>query len=78
MKSRNRKNLKKVNLLDLSDAEKIKFIRTIKESLRQKAIEAKLWQFFSDVDNLTVNGEKICCNQISLKGISIGDLSRNI
>lgn len=77
MKSRNRKNLK-VNLLDLSDAEKIKFIKAIKESLRQKAIEAKLWQSFSDVDNLTINGEKIRCSQISLKGISIGDLSRNI
>jgi hypothetical protein len=73
MRIKNKKNLKKVNLLELSDAEKIKIIRAVKENLRQKAVEAKLWQSFVETDNITINGEKIHCNQMSLKGIYLGE-----
>jgi hypothetical protein len=75
---KNRRKSKKVNLLELSDVEKIKIIRAIKESLRQKAVEAKLWQSFVEADDLTINGRKIHCSQISLKGISMGDLAKNM
>jgi hypothetical protein len=75
---KNRRKSKKVNLLELSDVEKIKIIRAIKENLRQKAVEAKLWQSFVEADDLTINGRKIQCSQISLKGISIGDLTKNM
>jgi hypothetical protein len=77
MQKRN-KNLKKVNLLELSDIEKVKFIRAVKENLRQKAIEAKLWQSFVETDDLTINGKKIQCSQMILKGISLGKQLNNL
>lgn len=77
MQKRN-KNLKKVNLLELSDIEKVKFIRAVKENLRQKAIEAKLWQSFVETDDLTINGKKIQCSQMILKGISLGNQLNNL
>jgi hypothetical protein len=73
---RNKKTPKKVDLLEMSDSEKIKLIKAVKESLRQKVVEAKLWQSFVETEKLTVNGQTINCEGVDLKGFSINELMK--
>jgi hypothetical protein len=75
---RSKKKPKKINLLEMPDSEKIKIIREVKENLRQKAAEAKLWKSFMESENLTINGETINCEGIELKGLSLNELMKNI
>ena len=78
MTTRNKNRPRKIDLLQMSDAEKYKLIRKLGENLRQKATEAKLWQSFIEVDDLTINGKRIQNNGMMLEGISIGELSKNV
>jgi hypothetical protein len=73
-----KKKLKKVNLLEMTDVEKIKFVRRIRESLQQKALEAKIWQSFAEVDSLSINGKTVHCQNTSPKGFSLPDVLRNV
>jgi len=75
---RSKKKPKKINLLEMPDSEKIKIIREVKENLRQKAAEAKLWKSFVETEKLTINGETINCEGIELKGLSLNELMKNI
>jgi hypothetical protein len=75
---RSKKKSKKINLLKMPDCEKIKVIREVKENLRQKIVEAKLWQSFVETEKLTINGETIDCEGIELKGLSLNELMKNI
>ncbi len=60
----NKKNKQqKFNLMELSDVEKYRLISRVKENLRQKAVEAKLWHLFLETDNLTLNGKQVCCEE---------------
>jgi hypothetical protein len=74
MRLRSEKKSKKLDLLELSDMERIKLIKTIRESLQQKVVEAKLWQSFTDANNLTINGKMVHCETLPMKGMSITDL----
>ena len=56
-------NQPKFNLMELSDVEKHRLIKRVKEDLRKKAVEAKLWNLFLETENLTLNGEQICCEE---------------
>jgi hypothetical protein len=53
----------KLNLMALSDIEKYCLIKRVKDDLRQKAMEAKLWNSFLETENLTLNGKQICCEE---------------
>ena len=55
MQLRSEKKSKKLDLLELSDVERIELIRAIRESLQQKAVEAKLWQSFVEAVGLRIN-----------------------
>lgn len=69
-----KKKSKKIDLLEMSESERIKLILEVKESLKQKAVEAKLWQSFVQADDLTINGRPVQCEDLQLKGLSIEDL----
>jgi len=73
MVTKNKKSHKKINLLDMPDTEKIKTIRELKQDLRQKIIEAKLWQSFVNAENITINGETIQWKNIDLKGLTLNE-----
>jgi len=73
MVTKNKKSHKKINLLDMPDTEKIKKIRELKQDLRQKIIEAKLWQSFVNAENITINGETIQWKNIDLKGLTLNE-----
>jgi hypothetical protein len=71
-----KKKSRRIDLLERSESERIKLILEVKESLKQKAVEAKLWQSFMQADDLTINGEQVQREDVQLKGLSIEDLLR--
>ena len=73
MVTKNKKSQKKINLLNMSDIEKSKVLRELRQNLRQKIIEAKLWQSFINAENITINGETIQWKNIDLKGLTINE-----
>ncbi len=66
-----KKNKPKMDLLEMSDPEKYKVIKAVKESLQLKVAEAKLWQSFLDAENLTINGKTVQSADIELTGLSL-------
>jgi len=57
---KNKKKLKKLDLLEMPNPERIKLIAEVREKLRQKMAEAKLWQSLLEAENLTINGNIVC------------------
>ena len=68
MGARNKKKLKKLNLLEMSNHERIQLIKEIREKLRQKIIEAKLWQSLLETEDLTINGNVVYRENQQLTG----------
>jgi len=68
MGARNKKKLKKLNLLEMPNHERIKLTKEIREKLRQKVTEAKLWQSLLETENLTVNGNIVYKENQQLSG----------
>lgn len=59
MAARNKKNAKKIDLSEMRASERNQLLREVKEGLRQKILEAKLWQKLLEVENITVNGNSV-------------------
>jgi hypothetical protein len=47
----------------MSNSERIQLIEGIKEQLKHKAIEARLWQSLLEAENVTINGKAIVQDQ---------------
>lgn len=69
MVSRSKKS-KNQNLLEISDVERVKILKEVKDSLRQKIVEAKLWKSLLELENLVINGETVYCEKDRLTGFS--------
>jgi len=69
MVSRSKKS-KNQNLLEISDVERIKILKEVKDDLRQKVVEAKMWKSLLELENLVINGETIYCEKDRLTGFS--------
>lgn len=65
------KNKPKMDLLEMSDPEKYRVIKAVKENLQLKVAEAKRWQSLLDAENLTVNGKTVQSADIKLTGLSL-------
>jgi len=68
---KNKKKLKKLDLLEMPNPERIELIKEVREKLRQKMAEAKLWKSFIEAENLTINGKAIIQEQDSLTGFCL-------
>jgi hypothetical protein len=68
---RNKKKLKKPNLLDMSNHERNELIKGVREKLRQKVTEAKLWQSLLEAENLTINGNVVYKSNQPLHGFTL-------
>jgi len=68
---RNKKKLKRLNLLEMSNRERIKLTKEVGEKLRQKVTEAKLWQSLLEAENLTINGNVVCKSNQPLHGFKL-------
>jgi hypothetical protein len=62
---------KKINLLELQSSERNQLIKEIKEKLRIKITEAKLWHSLLEVENIIVNGNLVYTGSEQLSGFSI-------
>jgi len=76
MGTKNKKKLKKLDLLEMSNPQRIQLIKEVREKLRQKTVEAKLWQSLIDAEIVTINGNTVFSEQDSLKGLCFGDEAR--
>jgi|GEM_PF-3724494 hypothetical protein len=74
MRARKKEKTIRINLLEISDVERSQTLEKAKESLRQKIAEAKLFNSFLELENITVNGEKINCGDCKLTGLSPTDI----
>jgi hypothetical protein len=68
MGAKNKKKLKKLDLLEMSNPERAKLIKEVREKLRQTVMEAKLWQSLLEVENLAVNGKIVYDDKQQLSG----------
>jgi SET domain-containing protein len=68
MNLRSRKNPKKIDLLEVPEAKRVQLIKEVKETLKEKIIEAKLWKSLVEIEDLNVNGDLICMPNGSLSG----------
>ena len=70
MGARNKK-LKRLNLLEMSNHQRIKLIKEVREKLRQKTVEAKLWQSLLEAESLTINGNVVYKSNQPLHGFKL-------
>jgi len=74
MHFRKNKKPKPIDLLALPEVERIKLIREVRQQLKEKAVEAKLWRTFMEADNITIDGDTVQSDQMPLKGMSLSDV----
>ena len=60
---------KKLNLLEFSDAERVKLLKKIKRNLQEKIVEAKLWKSLLEAENVVINGKVIFTEEDPLTGL---------
>jgi len=71
MATKNKKTPKKINILGLSDAEKMRVIEQIKQKLQKSVNEAKLWRTLLQYEELKINGQVVFSSNNPLEGLSI-------
>jgi len=66
---KNKEKLKKLDLLEIPNPERIKLINEVREKLRRKITEAKLWQSLLEVESLIINGNMVYGRDEQLNGL---------
>jgi uncharacterized protein YeaC (DUF1315 family) len=74
MGAKNKKKLKKLDLLEMPDPDRIKLIKEVREKLRQTVMEAKLRQSLFEVENLAVNGKIVYNEKQQLSGFCMENI----
>jgi ABC-type Fe3+-citrate transport system substrate-binding protein len=74
---KNKKKLKKLDLLEMSNPDRMRLMKEIGETLRQKIMEAKLWQSLTAADDLTINGDVVCKSSQQLNGLKFEGTTGN-
>jgi|YelNatPaOPRAMG01_1025707.scaffolds.fasta_scaffold80672_2 tRNA A37 threonylcarbamoyladenosine dehydratase len=69
MNTKNRKNKKKINLLEVSDSERNNVIEKLRQTLRQSVAETRLWNALLQCETLTINGQVVFSEESSLDGL---------
>lgn len=69
MVTRHKKKSKQLDLLKMPNPERIQLIKKIKENLRRKITETKLWQSLLEVESLTINGNIVYRGDQPLSGL---------
>lgn len=63
-KNRKAKNKRKINLMEMSEAEKANLIQTLRQNLRHSISEAKLWKTLLRYEKIMVNGQVVFSENI--------------
>ncbi|MGB9959218.1 MAG: hypothetical protein ACPLKQ_01690 [Candidatus Bathyarchaeales archaeon] len=70
---KNKTRVKSTNLLEISEIERMKILKDLRESFKQKIVEAKMWKSLLELENLVINGQIVYCGPDSLKGFYLED-----
>lgn len=68
MSTKNKKNKRKIDLLEIPERERINVIERLKQTLRQNAAEMKLWNYLLQCETLTINGKIVLSSEESFNG----------
>jgi len=69
MTAQNKKNnIKKLNLLEMPNQERVKLMENVKKRLQQRIAETKMWQSLIEIENLVVNGNTVHRGDEQLSG----------
>jgi len=71
MGTKNKKKMKKLDLLEMPNPERMRLMKEVRERLRQKIMEAKIWQRLLEAENLTINGNTVYKENEELSGFYI-------
>jgi tRNA A37 threonylcarbamoyladenosine dehydratase len=71
MAAKNKKTPKKIDILELSDAERTRIIKQIKQRLQKSMNEAKLWRTLLQYEELKINGQVVFSSNNPLEGLSV-------
>lgn len=77
MATKNGKTRRKIDLLQMSDVERVKFMEKIKLSLRQSISEAKLLKALLQYESITINGHVVFSEDGPLNGLVIQKATYN-
>jgi len=68
----NRKNKKdkKVDVLQMTDAERVRFIREVRKALQDTIVERKLWSSLLNAESLEINGKIVYNANAQLNGLN--------
>jgi len=69
MTTKNGKNHKKLDLLEMPKSERTKLINEVREKLRQRIAETKLWQSLLEIESISINGNTIYRENEPLSGL---------
>ncbi|MEM1565600.1 MAG: hypothetical protein QW510_00725 [Candidatus Bathyarchaeia archaeon] len=71
MSAKDKKTQRKIDLLELSEGERVKIIEEIKRSLQRSLSEAKLCRSLIQCNTVVVNGRVVFSAESPLEGLSI-------
>ncbi|MEM3566499.1 MAG: hypothetical protein QXK18_06480 [Candidatus Bathyarchaeia archaeon] len=71
MSAKNKKSKRKIDLLELSEHERINMIEKLRQTLRQNVAETKLWNYLLQCETLTINGQTVISDQETFNGLLI-------
>ena len=66
-----RRKKKKRDLLEMSDSERILYIKEVREKFQRRVIESKLQRLLLEAENLTVNGTVVYAENQQLSGFCL-------
>jgi hypothetical protein len=70
MFTRKNKKEKKVDLLQMTNVERAKFIREVRKALQDSLVERKLWNSLLSAENIEVNGNIVYNGNAQLNGLN--------
>ncbi|MEM2688680.1 MAG: hypothetical protein QXR01_02385 [Candidatus Bathyarchaeia archaeon] len=71
MEAKNKKLKGKINLLELSDVERTRVIKQLKQNFQRSLLEARLWKTLLQCEMVTINGQVVFSSDTPLEGFSI-------
>jgi len=72
------KEIRNVALLEVPEEKRVQIIKEAKRKLREKAVEAKMWRWLLQIDDLTINGNVVWKKDQKLSGVQIRKKKRHL
>ena len=71
------KETRNVALLEVPEEKRIQIIKEARRKLKEKAVEAKVWRWLLQMDDLTINGNVVWKKDQRMSGLRIRKRKRH-